>query len=127
MSTTNHVSPSPQPQNEIKAPHLPPVQQDDLIDFGQSDGQAKEVPKPFSHAPADLRAAQTENNGQQQLELEQRLRAASSSHGNQGSLIDFHEDLKRDLPGMETTRPHGVLKRHDTDTQSLDEFVDAEG
>jgi hypothetical protein len=55
--------------------------------------------------------------------MEQTLQSTSTSEGNQESLIDFHEDLKNDLPVMDSY----ALKRQDTDTQSLDEFVDAEG
>jgi hypothetical protein len=66
---------------------------------------------------------QTQNNGQQQKELEQTLRSTSTSPPpEKGVLIDFHEDLKSNLPGEQHK-----LKRQDTDTQSLDEFVDAEG
>lgn len=49
-------------------------------------------------------------------------------HG--GPLADFHEDLKGSLPAATKTSydsNDGVLKRKDTDTQSLDEFVDAQG
>jgi len=91
---------------------------DDLIDFGQLENTP-----PQSHLPADLLAAQTKNNGQQQRDLEGLLKSTSTPPppGNQGSLIDFHEDLKKGLPKTEN-----ALRRQDTDTQSLDEFVDAE-
>jgi hypothetical protein len=71
--------------------------------------------------PADLNAAQTHKNDQQQKDREQTLGSASQSlaRNNGGTLIDFHEDLKKDLPS--------TLQRQDTDTQSLDEFLDAEG
>ena len=67
------------------------------------------------------------NNGQLQKDLEETLRSTSTEPqpGNQGSLIDFHDDVKKDLPVMDGE--HNKLKRQDTDTQSLDEFVDAEG
>jgi hypothetical protein len=62
------------------------------------------------------------NGGQQQKDLEQTLRSTSTSPPpNKGSLIDFHDDLKKDLPEV------NKLKRQDTDTNSMDEFVDAEG
>jgi hypothetical protein len=94
------------------------AQEHDLIDFGQHD--APEVQQPL--IPADLHAAQTQNNGQQQKDLEQMLRSTSTSPPpNKESLIDFHDDLKRGLPDIHT------LKRQDTDTQSVDEFVDAQG
>jgi len=106
---------------KITASHPPPQPSDaenDLIDFGQNDSPAPQM-------PTDLHAAQTNNNGQQQKNLEHTLRSTSTERKAQGSLIDFHDDLKRDLPTMDG---HGApLKRHDTDTSSLDEFVDAEG
>lgn len=95
----------------------------DLIDFGQSD-DAQTQPAQAYHAPADLQAAQILNNSQQQKDLEKTLWSTSSSRANEGALIDFHDDLKKDLPDA---HEKGVLKREDTDTQSLDEFVDAEG
>jgi hypothetical protein len=53
------------------------------------------------------------------------LRETSTERKPQGSLIDFHDDMKRDLPAADA---HGLsLKRHDTDTSDMDEFVDAEG
>lgn len=98
----------------------PPAAGNDLIDFGQDEDN---VP---SHIPADLHAAQTLNNGQQQKDLEKTLRETSTERKTQGdSLIDFHQDLKKDLPSLEGQG--GALRRHDTDTSSLDEFVDAEG
>jgi hypothetical protein len=110
------VAPHPHPQ----APA--PAHQNDLIDFGQNDG-APPAPQHPS-IPADLHAAQTQNGGQQQKDLEETLRSTSASSNldrNKGSLIDFHEDMKKELPEV------NKLKRKDTDTQSLDEFVDAEG
>jgi hypothetical protein len=94
----------------------------DLIDFGQNENS---VP-PNPYAPKDLQAAQTQNNGQQQKDLEEILRSTSTEpkDGNQGSLIDFHDDMKKNLPVLDGE--NSKLKRHDTDTQSLDEFVDAE-
>jgi len=98
--------------------HTQPVAaQNDLIDFGQDEN----LPTQPS-IPADLKAAQTENNGQQQKDLERTLRETSNSPqpGTHGGLIDFHDDLKKDLPV-----PDRALKRQDTDSQSIDEFVDA--
>jgi len=102
------------------ASHAPPTGESDLIDFGQNDSSAPVQPQ----IPADLKAAQTENGGQQQKELESTLRSTSTSRANekgQGSLIDFHEDMKASLPVGH------ALQREDTDTHSVDEFHDAEG
>jgi hypothetical protein len=67
------------------------------------------------------------NIGQEQKDLEETLRSTSTKlqPGNHGSLIDFHDDVKKNLPAVDGE--HNTLKRQDTDTQSLDEFVDAEG
>jgi hypothetical protein len=99
-------------------PQQPPAAENGLIDFGQNDGPAP------SHIPVDLHASQT-NNGQQQRDLEQTLRATSRERNQGGSLIDFHDDLKRDLPGADGHVE--ALKRRDTETSDVDEFVDAEG
>jgi oxysterol-binding protein-related protein 8 len=100
-------------------PDHPPAPDNDLIDFGQNDGSAD------SHVPANLHASHAVNSNPQQQHLEQILRETSTERKAQDSLIDFHDDLKRDLT---TVDGHSVsLKRHDTDTSSLDEFVDAEG
>lgn len=57
---------------------------------------------------------------------------ADAKHG--GPLLDFHDDMKGNLPKvvapMTGTGTSGVrvgLMRQDTDSQSVDEFVDAEG
>jgi hypothetical protein len=118
-STTNHVQPQSHPQPIQEAA----VQENDLIDFGQNDG---DVAPPPNYAPADLKAAQTKNNGQEQLDLERQLRSTSSHEATQGPLIDFQDDLKGALPSVIQNHT-ATLKRQDTDTKSLDEFVDAEG
>lgn len=101
----------------------PLTEENDLIDFGQDGAvQAPSKYSPVEHAPADLRAAQTENGGQQQAELERKLRNTSSIKDDGGPLIDFHDDLKQNLPG---NNQKSIMKREDTDTRSLDEFVDA--
>ncbi|KAH8815080.1 hypothetical protein F5884DRAFT_771048 [Xylogone sp. PMI_703] len=78
---------------------------EDLIDFGQNDSNT--VPAQTAK-PTDVEKA-----------------LMSTGHvAPQGSLIDFHEDMKKDLPSGASDQK---LKRQDTDTQSVDEFVDAEG
>jgi hypothetical protein len=79
--------------------------------------------------PADLYAAQTQNGGQQQKDLENILHSTGTIKENEGGLIDFHRDLKKELPGNqpnEAAHQAPVLKRMDTDNSSVDEFVDAE-
>jgi oxysterol-binding protein-related protein 8 len=82
----------------------PSAEMGDLIDFGQND-----EPQTQTTAPTDV---------------EQILRSTSTSNpgDDQGPLIDFHEGMKSDLPKVGQN-----LKRQDTETQSIDEFVDAQG
>lgn len=76
---------------------------------------------PTQHVPlpADLLAAQVENGGHAQKHMEATLAGtATASNGKPGAqspLLDFHKDLGQSL------------RRADSDTKSLDEFVDAEG
>ncbi|KAH8657631.1 hypothetical protein BGZ60DRAFT_135351 [Tricladium varicosporioides] len=102
-------------------PHPESVAENDLIDFGQNDGAAAHSAQPV--IPADPHAVQTHNNDQQQKHIEKQLQETGQTR--EGSLIDFH-DMKESLPT--TNHISKVpLKRQDTDTQSLDEFVDAQG
>jgi hypothetical protein len=103
---------NPAPAQSPSAGAAAATQKNDLIDFGQNEG---------SLIPADLKAAQTENDGQKQKDLENTLKSTSTS-SKEGPLIDFQQDLKANLPEAEQHR----LKRQDTDTNSLDEFVDAQ-
>ena len=93
-------------------------------------GRESPAPVQSQYVPADLLAAQTQNNGQQQKDLERVLQSTSTVQGqNQGSLIDFHDDLRKDLPAATDNQgtAASTLYRQDTDTHSVDEFVDAEG
>jgi hypothetical protein len=94
-------------------PH-PADEQGDLIDFGQNE----------NHSPgtsADLQPAQMHNNGHPQQDLEATLRSTSQPPRTDSPLIDFHEDVKKSLPSSGLT-----LRRQDTDSHSVDEFVDAQ-
>ncbi|TVY94415.1 Oxysterol-binding protein-like protein [Lachnellula willkommii] len=104
------------PSQAAPAPAPAPAGESDLIDFGQNETPAQsQIP-----IPADLKAAQTENGGQQQKELENTLSHTSTSHADgQGTLLDFH-DMKAALPVKQ------ALQREDTDTHSVDEYHDAE-
>src|SRR6476469_9994056 len=76
----------------------PQTTENDLIDFGSTNSTTTTaIP---SHFPSNLKLAQTQNNGQQQRELEQTLKSTSTSPppGNQKSIIDFHGDVKGDVP-----------------------------
>jgi len=124
---THSILPTSQPAQETVLEST----ENDLIDFGKDDSPASAAsaapPAIPSHFPSDLKAAQLQNNGQQQRELEKTLRSTSTSPPpeNQSSILDFHNDLQTNLPSS-TMKP-AALKREDTDTKSLDEFVDAEG
>lgn len=104
-------------------PSQPRAAETDLIDFGQINGSSENAAP--VQIPVDLHAAQTQNRGQQPKDLEQTLQNTRTERNTQGSLIDFHDDLKENLPAIVG---QGVaLKRHDTDTSDMEEFVDAEG
>jgi hypothetical protein len=78
-----------------------PAESGDLIDFGQSDAP-----------PAQIATA---------ADIEQTLRSTSTQPGDsEGPLIDFQDDLKSGLPTVDQK-----LKRQDTETNSVDEFLDA--
>ncbi|TVY47001.1 Oxysterol-binding protein-like protein [Lachnellula occidentalis] len=111
ISTNTPSKAAPAPPAALPAPA--PTGAGDLVDFGQNETPAQ----PQIAIPADLKAAQTENGGQQQKELESTLSQTSTSHaigkGSEG-LLDFH-DMKATLP----------LQRGDTDSHSVDEYHDA--
>ncbi|TVY41250.1 Oxysterol-binding protein-like protein, partial [Lachnellula subtilissima] len=110
ISTNTPAKAAPAPA--LAAPAPAPTGESDLIDFGQNETSA---------IPADLKAAQTENGGQQQKELESVLSNTSTSHADgkgKGPLLDF-QDMTAALPAKQT------LLREDTDTHSVDEFHDA--
>lgn len=122
-------TPAPVPAVAPAAPAtLLPQEKDkeNLIDL-RSDSPA---PAQSQHVPADLQAAQAQHNGQQQKNLERTLQSTSTAQGQtQGSLIDFQDDLRKDLPAATDAQgtATSALYRQDTDTHSVDEFVDAEG
>lgn len=105
--STSTPAPASHLPDDMKAAHGPP---------------STSTPAPASHLPDDLKAAQTQNGGQQQLAMEQSIRETSTDRKNEDALIDFHGDLQKSLPKAEPS-----LLRQDTDTQSVDEFVDAQG
>lgn len=78
----------------------------DLIDFGQNEASSPAGPPP----PLDTSHKST-------TEIQTMLSATGTRANTEGSLIDFHEDMKKSLPA-------GV-KRTDT-SESNDEFVDAQ-
>ncbi|KAI9053493.1 hypothetical protein LZ554_002448 [Drepanopeziza brunnea f. sp. 'monogermtubi'] len=93
-----------------------------LIDIHQ--GSPAETQQTSYQVPADLYAAQTINNGQQQKDLEKMLRSTSSPKPSEGPLLNFHDDLKMGLPSASGGK--AILKREATDG-SLDVFSDAQG
>ena len=114
--TPHHRSSSYTSTKSPTTSHAPPPRtgDNDLIDFGQNDGTP--------NLPANLHPTEAVNENPEHQKLEQTLRETSTERKPQGSpLIDFHDDLKRDLPAG------NILTRHDTETSDMDEFVDAEG
>lgn len=111
-----------QPQSEPQTYHEQPSKsegnQSDLIDFGQNDSsQHPSISESDPHPLSDLRPSQTKNGGQSHNDVEQMLASTSTDQARHGSLLDFQDDLKKGLP---------ALHRKDTDTRSIDEFVDAQ-
>lgn len=78
----------------------------DLIDFGQNDIKTVGPEPPLDAAPRGT------------AEIQDML-SATGTRAVHDSLIDFHDDLKNNLPA-------GGVKRKDT-SESNDEFVDALG
>ncbi|OBT67616.1 hypothetical protein VE03_03789 [Pseudogymnoascus sp. 23342-1-I1] len=74
---------------------------------------------PTPPLPTDLLAAQVDNGGRAQRDVETTLAETATGNngkpGSQSPLLDFHKDLNQSL------------RRADSDTRSIDEFVDAEG
>ena len=93
------------PRAEPSSAPAASVPEGDLIDFGQDDPPAA----PARRAPLD----QAHNST---AEI-QGLLAATGVPAKEGALIDFHEDLKKELP-------RAAIKRSDTE-ESNDNFLDA--
>ncbi|KAH8890842.1 oxysterol-binding protein [Thozetella sp. PMI_491] len=83
---------------------VPASAEDDLIDFGQNDAP------PAAAAPIDAKHNSTS-------EIQAMLSATGNPAEKGGSLIDFHDDLKKELPSAS-------IKRSETQ-ESQDSFVDA--
>lgn len=67
------------------------------------------------------------SSDQGQRALEETLLNSSTADAKRGGpLLDFHEDLKGDLLHTEEDGAVGAVHRKDTDTQGLQEFVDAQ-
>lgn len=105
--------------SSIQEPHDPPPKDkgDDLIDFGQDD----EAPPPAQRQPESKPQPEPEERPAIDPKHKstagiQSMLSDTGSTKSGGSLIDFHDDMKKNLPSS--------LKREDT-TESNDEFVDA--
>lgn len=67
------------------------------------------------------------SSDQGQRALEETLLNSSTADAKRGGpLLDFHEDLKGDLLNTAEDGAVGAVHRKDTDTQGLQEFVDAQ-
>jgi oxysterol-binding protein-related protein 8 len=94
------------PRGSISQAPPPQPKQNDLIDFGQDDTPAA-PPEPVEHQLKDQ--PKVESTG----EISGMLKSTGKT--SEGPLIDFHEDLKKNVPD---------IRRSDT-TGSNDVFVDA--
>lgn len=113
----------------------PISQQVDLIDFGQSS-----ITAPNDRSLDSPQSAQKENQNQNQgqRQLEQMLTATSTSVHVPASATSNEEPLEIHKQSLVKPTPleydhqagdskENMLTRRDTDSQSLDNFVDAEG
>ena len=103
-------APQPQHSSQVPAPMMqmdPPINalnnappSQVTISSPNSRPEATPVPR-----PADLAAAQTNNGGQAQRDLEELLRASESTPKPQASALkDFHNEIRENLPGS-TLKP----------------------
>jgi len=76
---------------------------DDLIDFGQSDAPVGKENKP---EPAEATAPAKSGD------VEKMLKTTGKDAGD-GPLIDFHEDLKRDVPDLKRSSTEESEEFHD--------------
>lgn len=74
--------------------------------------------------PTDLHLAQTENGGQRQRELEQKLEDTSITPPKGAALTQLEQDLQRDRAAK---AKQASLGKQDSKDDSDDEFVDAQG
>jgi len=148
--TNENLPPQQETQSPSQPQQIP---EDDLIDFGQSKAPVQQPisptlvqqsqnlsslqqplqpspapssesarPKP-AYMPTDLHVAQTENGGQRQIELENKLQNTSITPLKGTALTQLEQDLQRE---KDAKAKQTALKRQDTE-DSDDEFVDAQG
>ncbi|KAK0618466.1 hypothetical protein B0T17DRAFT_538004 [Bombardia bombarda] len=123
--------PSSQATPAIPTP-TPSNNGDDLIDFGQADAQPKVVQKQEEEVskPAVSEEERPALDAAHKSTAEiQTMLAATGARASEGPLIDFQQDLKKDLPpatATATATATSGLRRSGTD-DSNDEFVDAQG
>jgi oxysterol-binding protein-related protein 8 len=104
----NQIPPRAAPSGSTSQPSQAQQQQGDLIDT--SDNTTKPQPSQTAAPPAK----EANGSGKQTGEIERMLQATGQP-AESGPLIDFHSDMKHDLP---------KIKRSDTQA-SHDVFVDA--
>ena len=73
--------------------------------------------------PTDLHLAQTENGGQRQIELEQKLEDTSITPPKGTAITQLEQDLQRE----QTANVKQSNLQRDDSNDSDDEFVDAQG
>jgi hypothetical protein len=92
-------------------------QGDDLINFGQNDDPAPPVSNPAGSSAGPGAEPKIDPHHRSTAEIQSMLSATGTPTAPGEPLIDFHQDLEKDLPRAD-------LKRGDTG-ESHDEFVDA--
>ncbi|KAK4129329.1 Oxysterol-binding protein [Parathielavia appendiculata] len=88
----------------------------DLIDFGD-DSPAQQQASSRKQSPSQGNSPPLDPSHRSTAEIQEML-SSTGARANEGPLIDFHEDVKKDLPSS--------IKRPDS-IESDDEFVDAQG
>jgi hypothetical protein len=88
----------------------------DLIDFGD-DSSAAQQPSSMAQPRHTGNPPPLDPSHRSTAEVQEML-SSTGTRAKEGPLIDFHEDMKKDLPSS--------IKRTDS-AESDDEFVDAQG
>lgn len=114
LSETNSIPPRGSTAG-ANAQTAPADEEADLIDFGQNGDSAPPAQKPVESTPENEPAIDVHHKST--AEIQSMLAATGTPPVQDEPLLDFHQDMKKDLPRS--------LKRGDTE-ESHDEFVDAQ-
>lgn len=115
FSQKNAIPPRGSQPEPSAPPKTAPNDEGDLIDFG--DGTTPdEAPRPAERSPDGHPPLDPSHKSTAEI---QAMLASTGSRAKEGPLIDFHHDMEKSLPAS--------TKRSDSDYESQDEFVDAQG